>query len=155
MRRLPSPLCFRSKRKLFHGGGDLFPLLFRVGKPVKGNVVFHKLREGSGGEAVDIHPRVVLAGNKGEQPRRGRGLSCVVDVPAEGKGEFMTTAQISERLVTYGNIKKPMALSRLGMVLGAHGFTKKMIGAKRLRGWLVYQRDTDEINAKRSLYAKY
>ena len=82
-------------------------------------------------------------------------LPILFDVPAEGKGEFMTTAQISERLVTYGNIKKPMALSRLGMVLGAHGFTKKMIGAKRLRGWLVYQRDTDEINAKRSLYAKY
>ena len=82
-------------------------------------------------------------------------LPILFDVPAEGKGEFMTTAEISERLVTYGNIKKPMALSRLGMVLGAHGFTKKMIGAKRLRGWLVYQRDTDEINAKRSLYAKY
>ncbi len=82
-------------------------------------------------------------------------LPILFDVPADGRGEFMTTAEISERLVTYGNIKKPMALSRLGMVLGAHGFTKKMIGAKRLRGWLVYQRDTDEINAKRSLYAKY
>ena len=82
-------------------------------------------------------------------------LPILFDVPAEGKGEFMTTAQISERLVTYGNIKKPMALSRLGMVLGAHGFAKKMIGAKRLRGWLVYQRDTEEINANKSLYAKY
>ena len=81
-------------------------------------------------------------------------LLILFDVPAEGKGEFMTTAQISERLVTYGNIKKPMALSRLGMVLGAHGFAKKMIGAKRLRGWLVYQRDTEEINANKSLYAK-
>ena len=82
-------------------------------------------------------------------------LPILFDIPAEGKGEFLTTAQISERLVTYGNIKKPMALSRLGMVLGAHGFAKKMIGAKRLRGWLVYQRDTEEINANKSLYAKY
>ena len=40
-------------------------------------------------------------------------LPILFDVPAEGRGEFMTTAQISERLVTYGNIKKPMALSRL------------------------------------------
>ena len=32
-------------------------------------------------------------------------LPILFDVPAEGKGEFMTTAQISERLVTYGNIK--------------------------------------------------
>ncbi len=34
-----------------------------------------------------------------------------------GKGEFTTTAQISERLVTYGNIKKPMSLNRLGIML--------------------------------------
>ena len=81
-------------------------------------------------------------------------LLILFDVPAEGKGEFMTTAQISERLVTYGNIKKPMALSRLGMLLGAHGFQKKTIGVQRLRGWLVYQRSMDEINANKRLYAK-
>ena len=74
-------------------------------------------------------------------------LPILFDVPAEGKGEFMTTAQISERLVTYGNIKKPMALSRLGMVLGAAGYqsTRPKIGGRLIRGWLVYQRDTDEI----------
>lgn len=74
-------------------------------------------------------------------------LPILFDVPAEGKGEFMTTAQISERLVTYGNIKKPMAMSRLGMVLGAAGYqsTRPKIGGRLIRGWLVYQRDTDEI----------
>ena len=82
-------------------------------------------------------------------------LPILFDVPAEGRGEFMTTAQISERLVTYGNIKKPMALNRLGMILSAHGFEKKMIGTNRVRGWLVYQRDTEEINVNKSLYAKY
>ena len=81
-------------------------------------------------------------------------LPILFDVPAEGKGEFLTTAQISERLITYGNIKKPMALSRLGMLLGAHGFHKKTIGVQRLRGWLVYQRSMDEINANKRLYAK-
>ena len=81
-------------------------------------------------------------------------LPILFDVPAEGKGEFLTTAQISERLITYGNIKKPMALSRLGMLLGAHGFQKKTIGVQRLRGWLVYQRSIDEINANKRLYAK-
>ena len=81
-------------------------------------------------------------------------LPILFDVPAEGKGEFLTTAQISERLITYGNIKKPMALSRLGMLLGAHGFQKKTIGIQRLRGWLVYQRSMDEINANKRLYAK-
>ena len=80
-------------------------------------------------------------------------LPILFDVPAEGRGEFMTTAQISERLVTYGNIKKPMALSRLGMVLGAAGYrsTRPKIGGRLIRGWLVYQRDTDEIASLKRL----
>ena len=80
-------------------------------------------------------------------------LPILFDVPAEGKGEFMTTARISERLVTYGNIKKPMALSRLGMVLGAAGYqsTRPKIGGRLIRGWLVYQRDTDEIASLKRL----
>ena len=80
-------------------------------------------------------------------------LPILFDVPADGKGEFMTTAQISERLVTYGNIKKPMALSRLGMVLGAAGYqsTRPKIGGRLIRGWLVYQRDTDEIASLKRL----
>ena len=78
-------------------------------------------------------------------------LPILFDVPAEGRGEFMTTAQISERLVTYGNIKKPMALSRLGMVLGTAGYraVTRKAGSGRARGWIVYQRDNDEINALR------
>ena len=81
-------------------------------------------------------------------------LPILFDVPAEGRGEFMTTAQISERLITYGNIKKPMPLNRLGVLLGTAGYQKKVIGKQRLRGWLVYQRSTDEINANKNLYAK-
>ena len=80
-------------------------------------------------------------------------LPILFDVPAEGKGEFMTTAQISERLVTYGNIKKPMALSRLGVVLGQYGYqpVRPRIGGVKTRGWLVYQRDTDEMNSLKRL----
>ena len=80
-------------------------------------------------------------------------LPILFDIPAEGKGEFMTTAQISERLVTYGNIKKPLALSRLGIVLGTAGFraVTRKAGSSRARGWIVYQRDSDEINTLRRL----
>ena len=83
-------------------------------------------------------------------------LPILFDVPAEGRGEFMTTAQISERLVTYGNIKKPMPLNRLGVLLGTAGHkdVRHKIGGVRSRGWLVYQRSTDEINANKNLYAK-
>ena len=80
-------------------------------------------------------------------------LPILFDVPAEGRGEFMTTAQISERLVSYGNIKKPMALSRLGMVLGGIGYraVTRKINNTRARGWIVYQRDTEEINRLKRL----
>ena len=78
-------------------------------------------------------------------------LACdspiLFDIPAEGKGEFMTTAQISERLVSYGNIKKPMAVSRLGMLLGTAGYksVRPKIAGRLVLGWLVYQRDSEEI----------
>lgn len=83
-------------------------------------------------------------------------LPILFDVPAEGKGEFMTTAQISERLVTYGNIKKPMAIGRLGVLLGQKGYRSVTRGSKqsRIRGWIVYQRDTQEITANKKLLAK-
>ena len=83
-------------------------------------------------------------------------LPILFDIPAEGKGEFMTTAQISERLITYGNIKKPMPVSQLGMLLGKAGYRAVTRGSRnaRVRGWIVYQRNTDEINANKALLAK-
>ena len=80
-------------------------------------------------------------------------LPILFDVPAEGRGEFMTTAQISERLVTYGNIKKPMPLNRLGVLLGTAGYrcVSRRIGGIKSRGWLVYQRNSDEINTLKKL----
>ena len=83
-------------------------------------------------------------------------LPILFDIPAEGKGEFMTTAQISERLVSYGNIKKPMSVSQLGMLLGKAGYRAVTRGNRnaRVRGWIVYQRNTDEINANKTLLAK-
>ena len=65
----------------------------------------------------------------------------------------MTTAQISERLVTYSNIKKPMAMSRLGMVLGQNGYEqfRPRIGGVKTRRQLVYQRDSMEIDALKRL----
>ena len=80
-------------------------------------------------------------------------LPILFDIPAEGKGEFMTTAQISERLVSYGNIKKPMAVSRLGMLLGTAGYKAVTRGTRnaRIRGWIVYQRDSEEIVANKRL----
>jgi predicted P-loop ATPase len=80
-------------------------------------------------------------------------LPILFDIPAEGKGVFMTTAQISERLVSFGNIKNPMHLSRLGTVLGRAGYSAvtRRIGGVQTRGWVVYQRDSDEVKAMRNI----
>ena len=74
-------------------------------------------------------------------------LPILFDKPAEGKGEFMTTAEISDRLVTYGGIKRPMSIRQLGMLLGKKGFEKKQVylSGSTVRGWMIYKRDTDEI----------
>ena len=81
-------------------------------------------------------------------------LAVYFDIPADGYGTFMTTAEISDKLVTKGSIKKPMSLSRLGMVLQQQGYRSKRVGKTRLRGWLVREREIEEINANRSLEAK-
>lgn len=81
-------------------------------------------------------------------------LPVLFDVPAEGRGEFMTTAEISDRLVAYGGIKKPMPLNRLGVLLGKAGYKKKTVGKQRVRGWIVYKLNDNEINANRNINAK-
>jgi hypothetical protein len=45
--------------------------------------------------------------------------------------------------------QKPMSITRLGMLLSTAGFqaVRKQIGGIRLRGWAVYQRNSNEINA--------
>ena len=79
-------------------------------------------------------------------------LPILFDIPAEGKGEFMTTAEISDRLVSHGGIKKPMSTRQLGVIMGKMGFQKAQvrISGTCVRGWMVYKRDQDEITrAKR------
>lgn len=79
-------------------------------------------------------------------------LSVLFDVPVEGMGEFLTTAQISDVLVREGSIKRPMSLQRLGMILQKEGYKAKRIG--NIRGWLVYQRSSEEVKINKIHYAK-
>ena len=81
-------------------------------------------------------------------------LAVYFAIPADGYGTFMTTAEISDRLVIKGSIKKPMPLNRLGMVLRKAGFQSKMVGSTRTRGWIVRERDTEEVNANRNIEAR-
>jgi hypothetical protein len=81
-------------------------------------------------------------------------LAVYFDIPAEGYGTFMTTAEISDKLVIKGSIKKPMSLSRLGMVLQQQGFKSKRVGKSGTRGWIVRERDAEEVNANRNIEGK-
>ena len=74
-------------------------------------------------------------------------LPILFDIPAEGKGEFMTTAEISDKLVTYGGIKKPMNTRQLGVLMGKLKFKKAQayMSGTCVRGWLVHKRLEDEI----------
>jgi hypothetical protein len=67
----------------------------------------------------------------------------------------MTTAEISDKLVVKGSIKKPMPLNRLGMILRKAGYQSKQLETgKRTRGWIVRERDAEEVNANRSIEGK-
>ena len=83
-------------------------------------------------------------------------LKVYFSVPASDSmnAKFLTTAEISEKLISAGNIKRPMSLSRLGMILGQHGFIASRQGTPARRGWIVYERDSEEINAERKLLSR-
>ena len=77
-------------------------------------------------------------------------LAVYFDIPRAGEGQFMTTAEISDKLVSWGSIKKPMPLNRLGMLLKKAGYRDVRRGEQRTRGWIVYERTLDEVNANRN-----
>ena len=83
-------------------------------------------------------------------------LDVYFAVPVEGatNTKFLTTAEISERLIYYGNIKRPLSLSRLGVLLSQKGFLSIRKGTPQRRGWIVYERDSEEINAERKILSK-
>ena len=75
------------------------------------------------------------------------GLACPVTLRWR---DIMTTAEISDILVCRGSIKKPMPLNRLGMLLKKAGYRDVRRGEQRTRGWIVYERTLDEVNANRN-----
>ena len=99
-------------------------------------------------DALEVHNDDFRAQENEEQL-----LAVYFDVPSDGYGTFMTTAEISDKLVIKGSIKKPMPLNRLGMIMKKAGYTQKCLGGK-VRGWLVRELDADEVNANRSINAK-
>lgn len=100
-------------------------------------------------QALELHNEDFRAQQNEEQL-----LFVYFDIPAEGKGQFLTTAEIGSKLVTWGAIRNPMSNVQLGRLLQRAGFQSKKIHHGTQRGWLIYERTTDEINANRKLNAK-
>ncbi len=80
-------------------------------------------------------------------------LGILFDIPADDAcGEqvkMLTTAEISAKLVAYGNIHKPMPLNRLSAILRKMGFEQQRSGHSGIKRWRVYERTADEINLQR------
>lgn len=91
-----------------------------------------------------------------EQLNEEQLLSVYFGVPAEDSeaARFMTTAEISDKLVIKGSIKKPMSTSQLGLILQKAGYQSKRVGKQRIRGWIVYERSAEEINVERTKIAR-
>ena len=100
-------------------------------------------------DALEVHNDDFRAQENEEQL-----LAVYFDVPSDGYGTFMTTAEISDKLVIKGSIKKPMPLNRLGMIMKRAGYKDVRRGAMNTRGWLVREKDADEVNADRRIMAK-
>ena len=83
-------------------------------------------------------------------------IDVYFSVPAEGaiNAKFLTTAEISERLIYFGNIKRPLTLSRLGVLLSQKGFLSVRRGNPSRRGWIIYERESQEVSAERSILSK-
>ena len=86
-------------------------------------------------DALEVHNDDFRAQENEEQL-----LAVYFDVPADGYGTFMTTAEISDKLVIKGSIKKPMPLNRLGMIMKKAGYKDVRRGAMNTRGWLVREK---------------
>ena len=59
---------------------------------------------------------------------------------------FMTQAEISAKLTAWGNIRKPMDLRRLGVVMNRLGYTAIRKGHGGLRGYILREKSQMDVD---------
>ena len=67
--------------------------------------------------------------------------------------QLLTVAEISAKLIMYGNIRHPMDVRQLGALLRRMGYEAKRFGEGGRRGYIVMELSADAINAKRRIMA--
>jgi hypothetical protein len=73
--------------------------------------------------------------------------------PGDANAKFLTTAEISSRLISYGNIRHPMDIRALSAILRKLGFIGKRDKTHSHRGFLVIEKTTAEIEMARKQLA--
>ena len=66
---------------------------------------------------------------------------------------LLTVAEISAKLIMYGNIRHPMDIRQLGALLRKMGYIQKRFGEKGQRGYIVQEFSADAINTNRRINA--
>ena len=71
------------------------------------------------------------------------------DNPETRQVTFLTPAEISAKLTTWGNLKKPISIRKLNVLMEKKGYQRIRHGGKRQRGFLVVELEASTINSNR------
>ena len=72
--------------------------------------------------------------------------------PGDNGAVFMTAAEISQRLIDFGSIRRPLPINKLGTVLRKLGYCPRRNGHNRTRGYVVYM--IQDIDNQRKIAAR-
>lgn len=73
--------------------------------------------------------------------------------PGQEGAIFLTTAELKARLTNLGNLKNPMEIRQLGLLMKKLGYEPIRTGHKRQRGFLVIEKSADMVHSNRKLQA--
>ena len=73
--------------------------------------------------------------------------------PGDATAKFLTLAEISTRLISNGNIRKPLDMRSLGTHMKKHGFVSSRDNSRCHRGYIVLEKTTAEIEMTRKQLA--
>ena len=94
---------------------------------------------------ADVTPEEELIDVYFAVPRTG------TELPETRPVVFLTTAEISGKLTALGNIKKPVSLRMLNMIMRQKGFPHKRMPGTGSRGFFVVELDSTTVNNNRSV----
>lgn len=73
--------------------------------------------------------------------------------PGDANAKFLTLAEISSRLISNGNIRKPLDMRSLGTHMKKQGFVSSRDNSRSHRGYIVLEKTTAEIEMTRKQLA--